>query len=100
MPVNHKYTLSTSNNTTFLDIPTGHALDLFTHILGLISSLFAILVPSTTLLDSESNSTNKIWVLRLPFYVQSAVKQTEFNWIIQEEPEGTLRIFDDSDRTT
>ncbi|KAJ4476527.1 hypothetical protein C8R41DRAFT_923308 [Lentinula lateritia] len=99
MPVNHKYTLSTSNNTTFLDISTGHALDLFTHIFGLISSLFAILVPSTTLLDSNSNSTNKI-VLRLPFHVQSASKQTEFNWIIQEEPEGTLRIFDDSDRTT
>ncbi|KAJ3806360.1 hypothetical protein F5876DRAFT_80780 [Lentinula aff. lateritia] len=63
MPVNHKYTLSTSNNTTFLNIPAGHALDLFTHILGLISSLFAILkklVTTTTLLDSNSNSTNKI----------------------------------------
>ncbi|KAJ4467240.1 NAD-binding Rossmann fold oxidoreductase [Lentinula aciculospora] len=118
MPSNYRYTLSSSNGATLLDIPGGHALDLFTHILGPISSLSAVIknqISSTTLLDSDGNPTEEVVPNDTPnqvcvmgslasgalftVHLQAPAKEADFNWIIQGE-KGVLRIVDDSDRTT
>ncbi|KAJ3751441.1 NAD-binding Rossmann fold oxidoreductase [Lentinula detonsa] len=114
----HKYILSSSNGATLLDIPGGHALDLFTYILGPISSLSATMknqVPYSTLLDSDgkptgetvpNDSPNQICIsgtlangALFTVHLQSSMTEADFNWIIHGD-KAVLRIIDDSDRTT
>ncbi|KAF5374075.1 hypothetical protein D9757_010731 [Collybiopsis confluens] len=108
-----KYFLHPSTNLGLIDIFGAHGLDMFTHVLGPISSLSAVAenkVTSIPLSDSEDKPTGEVLPYSKPtqycvngllasgatfsVHLQSAVSETEFLWIIRGE-KGTLRIVDE-----
>ncbi|KAJ3770174.1 NAD-binding Rossmann fold oxidoreductase [Lentinula raphanica] len=111
----YRYILSSINGASFLDIPGGHSLDLFTHVLGPISSLSATIknqVPYSTLVGVDGQSTGETLPNDSPtqvcvtgtlasgalftIHLQAAVTEADFNWIVHGE-KGVLRIVDGSD---
>ncbi|KIK54822.1 hypothetical protein GYMLUDRAFT_176574 [Collybiopsis luxurians FD-317 M1] len=108
-----KYVLEPSNGATLLDILGGHALDLFTHLLGPISSVSAVTknqVQSSAVVDLSSgkptgevlpqNGPTQVCVSGLlksgaafNVHFQSGVKESDFQWIIQGE-NCSLRLID------
>ncbi|KIK54823.1 hypothetical protein GYMLUDRAFT_1021879 [Collybiopsis luxurians FD-317 M1] len=107
-----KYILEPSNGATLLDIVGGHALDLFTHILGPILSVSAVAknqIQSSAIVDMNGKPTGEILpqngatqicvsgllasgaVFNVHF--QSGVKESDFQWIIQGE-NCSLRLID------
>ncbi|KAF5374076.1 hypothetical protein D9757_010732 [Collybiopsis confluens] len=113
-PDSARYLLDPSNGLGMMDILAGHGLDMFTHILGPISSLSAVAenkAPLITLTDSEGKPTDEVLPQTKPtqycvngllasgatfsVHCQAAVTETEFLWVIRGE-KGTLRIVDEA----
>ncbi|KAF5374077.1 hypothetical protein D9757_010733 [Collybiopsis confluens] len=113
-----KYFLDPSNSLGLIDILGGHGLDMFTHILGPISSLSAIAenkAPLITISDSKGKPTDEVLPQTKPtqycvngllasgatfsVHFQTAVTETEFLWVIRGE-KGTLRIVDEDAKKT